>query len=321
MAFRRSALPDAVINPKSRSTSKLSRLDEGHLAVPEHQKRLEDAHAELAKRKEELVKVKEDLGPTNPDTLTAASKYALALVQVTDFKAAESIQRYIWDTSARVLGGQHPDTLLAMDNLAVTVRHLGKRSEAMALAQQAMKVKTAFGIDDPRVTSVYSNCASAKYLAGNTQGAVEIERTLLETRKKALGPDHPDTLAVMNNLAASLKDMGDLQAAEELYREVLQLRQSSLGPHHTKTVIAMKTLSACLRQQGNSQGAAEVQQQMLEVEKQKFGPRHPRTLNTMQQLASNFREHGECSRADELENLVRTTGKAATREDQKSYGR
>eukprot|EP00930_Biecheleria_cincta_P091969 TRINITY_DN8168_c0_g1_i2.p1 TRINITY_DN8168_c0_g1~~TRINITY_DN8168_c0_g1_i2.p1 ORF type:complete len:333 (+),score=47.95 TRINITY_DN8168_c0_g1_i2:61-999(+) len=302
------ALPDAF--RKSR-----------HLTAKQSQIRLEEAHAEVARCKAELIKVKSDLGPTNPDTLTSMSKYATALFQATDYKAAEEIQRYVFDTSARVLGGQHPDTLLAMDNLAVTIRHRGKRREAVELAQTASKLKHAFGMDSPSVTAVFGNLATSSYLGGDTKSAIEIEQQLFETRQKSLGPDHPDTLHVMSNLAASLKDTGDYRAAEGLYREMLQVRQRTLGPHDVKTITTMKTLAACLKQLGDTQGAADVQFQILEVEKQKLGPRHPRTLNTMQQLASNLREHGDASRADELEYHVRSMGKVATREDQAFYGR
>jgi hypothetical protein len=51
------------------------------------------------------------------------------------WKEAEELQMQVMQTRKRVLGDEHPDTLLSMHNLAFTLQSQARRQEALALME------------------------------------------------------------------------------------------------------------------------------------------------------------------------------------------
>ena len=88
----------------------------------------------------------------------------------------------VTETHKRVLGLEHPDTLISMDNLASTY------------CQQRGRVKEA----------------------------EELIIQLLNTSKSLLGAEHPDTLTRINNLASIYWAQGRWSEAEELQTGVME---------------------------------------------------------------------------------------------------
>jgi hypothetical protein len=62
---------------------------------------------------------------------------ALTLYDQSDLARARSMQEQVLDRRLKVLGTQHPDTLVAMNNLAATLSTLGEIAAAQALLQRA----------------------------------------------------------------------------------------------------------------------------------------------------------------------------------------
>ena len=56
----------------------------------------------------------------------ADDKFGILLQEQGYFKEAETLTSKVLDTRNRILGVEHPGTIRAMSNLAVTYQHLGK---------------------------------------------------------------------------------------------------------------------------------------------------------------------------------------------------
>jgi hypothetical protein len=64
------------------------------------------------------------------------------------------------ETSARVLGPEHPDTLTSMSNLASTYRNQGRWKEAESLGVQVMeRRKRVLGLEHPSTLTSMANLA------------------------------------------------------------------------------------------------------------------------------------------------------------------
>ena len=60
----------------------------------------------------------------------------------------------------RVLGTEHPATLISMVNLALTYRHLGKLNEAEELEIEALEIREKIlGLDHPSTLTSMNNLA------------------------------------------------------------------------------------------------------------------------------------------------------------------
>ena len=115
----------------------------------------------------------------------------------------------------RDLGEDHPDTLAAASNLAVSLRAVGGLPGTL--------------------TSSASNLAVIVGHRGEHQAARELAEDTLARRRRDLGEDHPDTLTSAFILASALFELGEYQAARELNEDILARRRRVLGEDHPDT--------------------------------------------------------------------------------------
>ena len=118
-----------------------------------------------------------------------------------------------------MLGPDHPDTALSLNNLAALYRAQGKLTEAEPLYRRALEIcERVLGPDHPDTALSLNNLAALYRAQGKLTEAEPLYRRALEIRERVLGPDHPDTATSLNNLAFLYKAQGKLTEAELLCR-------------------------------------------------------------------------------------------------------
>ena len=117
----------------------------------------------------------------------------------------------------RDLGEDHPDTLAAASNLAVSLRAVGGHPGTLTSA---------------------SNLAAGVSHPGEYQAARELDEDTLARRRRVLGEDHPDTLAAAFQLVCALTELGEHHAARELNDDIIARRRRVLGDEHPETIMA-----------------------------------------------------------------------------------
>ena len=102
----------------------------------------------------------------------------------------------------RVLGPDHPDTLLSQNNLAYAYQSAGRLAEGIPLFERTLADRERImGRDDPDTISSLNNLAYAYQSAGRLAEAIPLIEQALADSERVLGPDHPHTLTYRNNLA------------------------------------------------------------------------------------------------------------------------
>ena len=97
----------------------------------------------------------------------------------------------VMETSKRILGEEHPDTLTSMANLASTYRNQGRWKEAEELEVQVMDVrKRVLGEEHPDTLTNMANLASTYQNQGRWKEAEELKVQVMEIRKRVLGEEH-----------------------------------------------------------------------------------------------------------------------------------
>ena len=118
------------------------------------------------------------------------------------------------------LGADHPDTLTAMHNLAISYRQAGRLEEALGMGEEVLRLRREkLGADHPDTLDAMHNLANSYRRAGRLEGALGMSEEVLRLRRDKLGADHPDTLSAMNNLAVTLNALGRLPDALSLLRK------------------------------------------------------------------------------------------------------
>ncbi|RDW56351.1 hypothetical protein BP5796_13226 [Coleophoma crateriformis] len=209
------------------------------------------------------------------------------------YAKAEKMHRETLDLNKKVLGREHPDTLISMDILGRTLSLQGKYAEAEILHREALHLgEKILGPEHPDTLTSMANLASIYWSQGRWKEAEELGVEVLEMRKMVLGLEHPDTLTSMANLASIYQSQGRWKEAEELEVETLEMRKMVLGLEHPDTLTSMANLASIYQSQGRWKEAEELEVETLEMRKMVLGLEHPDTLTSMANLASIYQSQG-----------------------------
>jgi tetratricopeptide (TPR) repeat protein len=250
----------------------------------------------------DLWKHRQPEGERSLDTL---SGLAAMLHAKGRYGEAENVQRQILQSSERVLGSDHPDTLSAMNNLAQTLYAQGHLAKSYELQEQVVEAMTRLmGKEHPDTLSAMDNLAQTLKAQGRLARAHELQEQVFEARTRLQGKEHPDTLSAMNNLAQTLKAQGDLARAHQLQEQVFEARVRLQGKEHPDTLVSMNNLAQTLKAQEDLAGAHELQERVVEAMARLQGTEHPSTLTSMNNLAQTLYAQGDLVGARKLQEQV-----------------
>ena len=205
-----------------------------------------------------------------------------------------------------VLGPDHPDTLIARDNLAGAYEDVGRFDEAIELSERVLaEQERVLGPDHPKTLTVRNNLAGAYHSAGRCDEAIELLERVLVGSERVLGPDHPDTLMTRNNLAVAYRSVGRFDEAIELLGRVLAEQERVLDPDHPDTLGTRNNLAFAYQSAGRFDEAIELFERVLADQERVLGPDHPDTLGTRNNLAVAYHSAGRFDEAiDAWEELL-----------------
>ncbi|KAJ7740288.1 kinase-like domain-containing protein [Mycena olivaceomarginata] len=229
------------------------------------------------KRAEELgvavfKKQKEVLGEDHPLTLWTMSQLANTYNYLDKFKEAEELgvaamkkQKLeavelgvvLVEKWKQILGVDHPDTLLAISNLAESYSGLGQLKQAEEFGVLVMKRRTQLlGDDHPHTLVAMSQLANIYNLSGKLKEAKRLGVLAMKKQTKVLGEGHATTLLTISHLVNTHNRLGRLKKAAELGTLVMEKQKEVLGKDHPETVRIMTELVSVYQKLGR---ATEVQ--------------------------------------------------------------
>jgi hypothetical protein len=119
-----------------------------------------------------------------------------------DPAGAASAASHLAADTARLLGPEHPRTLLARGNAARWRGQAGDAAGAVTAFELLLgESARVFGAHHPNTWTCRSNLAYARGMAGDRAGAVAAFAGLLADCESVLGPGHPGTASARANLA------------------------------------------------------------------------------------------------------------------------
>ena len=239
-----------------------------------------------------------------------AWKYGTCLYHDGRYNEAEMSFMQVMETRKRVLGAEHPHTLVSMGSLASTYRNQGRWKEAEELDIQVTEArKRVLGAEHPHTLISMGSLASTFWNQGRWKEAEELDVQVMEASKRVLGAEHPDTLTSMANLASTFWNQGRWKEAEELDVQVMETSKRVLGAEHPHTLTSMANLASTFWNQGRWKEAEKLDVQVTETRKRVLGTEHPDTLTSMTNLASTFWNQGRWKEAEKLDVQVTETRK------------
>jgi len=141
-----------------------------------------------------------------------------------DYRSAEPLHRRALEISEKILGPEHPDTALILNNLGLLLRSKGDYDGAEPLLSRALEIsEKVLGPEHPDTALSLSNLAGLLVYKGDYDRAEPLYRKALTIYEKVLGPMHPYTAISISNLACVLRDKGERGRAVDLFRYVLDI--------------------------------------------------------------------------------------------------
>jgi tetratricopeptide (TPR) repeat protein/tRNA A-37 threonylcarbamoyl transferase component Bud32 len=203
----------------------------------------------------------------------------------------------------KVLGEDHADTIMSLNNYALLLKLLGRAAEAERLYKRALEQRQkVLGHNHRETLTMLNNYAGALEALGRAQEAEPLYKQALEQYRELLGEDHPDTIRAINNYAYVLRSLGRADEAEPHYKKAFEQCRKVLGEHHPKTIATLNNYAFILHLLGRAEEAEPLTRQALEHCRKVLGDEHPDTIQSLMNYAGVLLALG---RAQEAEPLVR----------------
>lgn len=182
-----------------------------------------------------------------------------------------------------LLGPDHPDTLEALNDTGVALERLGRREEAIALHEEALRRCERSDDGPTRQLAVTCNALAVKLdrEEATRDRARALAERAIEAGEAALGPEHPLVVTMLANLGVSRLNAGDIDAARALTERALELHERRYGPEHPNTAFVLRTASHLDATGGQPQRSLERATRALAIRWTSLGHRDPRTVDAL----------------------------------------
>lgn len=190
-------------------------------------------------------------GGENLQTVGTMSNLAQLYVDRGKYPEAEQLYGEALAAAHRVLGDEHPATLIVSSNLAQLYQTEGKFAPAEALQRKVFEIQNrVLGPAHPDTLTALGNLAKMRRDQGQYAEAEALFRRVLDGQRRVLGEDRPETLVTMNLLGTVKWYQGDDAAAEQLFKQALEGDRRILGKQHPRTLSSLVWLGREQLRQG-----------------------------------------------------------------------
>ncbi|KAF7357130.1 TPR-like protein [Mycena sanguinolenta] len=236
--------------------------------------------------------------------------------------ADEKLQVLVLEKRQELLGDDHLDTLLAMNNLGWTYYCQNCFVEAEEVLAFALdKLKSLVSDNHPDTQRVLQNLVWTYWRLSKWKEAAELKKLIhndaseqeqsleelenkVKVKRQFLGDDNFQTLDAIHSLAIRYDSLGQFEEAEKLEVVVLEKRRKLLGDDHMDTLDAMNNLGWTHYCQNHFVEAEGILVATLNKLKSLVGDDNVHTLTTIQNLAGIYNNLGRFEEDEELEVVV-----------------
>jgi len=232
----------------------------------------------------------------NPPAAVADLETSLGAVLYAQGKYEEALGYHerALTTYEALLGPDHPDVALALNNVGNALEEQGKYEEALGYHERALVIyEAALGPNHPTVAFALHNLGDVLRFLGRYDEARGRVESALALYERALGPEHPRVANTLTNLGNVLEAQGNYDEAVRAYERALAIFEKKLGADHPRVAEALNNLGNVLDAQGKRDEARSSYEHALAVFEKAYGPEHPRVGAALHNVGAIFVERGE----------------------------
>ena len=202
-------------------------------------------------------------------------------------------------TSGRLLGGEHPDTMLAAQRVADAYLAGGRAADAIPWFQWVLDTLTnKLGPDHRDVIEARRRLGHALVAALQLPAAITVLERAVSQFEQVYGPGHTDTLGAQDELAAAYLAAGQYSDAITLYRRTLADRDRAQGARHPQTMTTRHGLADSYLASGRAKEAVAAYKRVVADRERVLGPDHLDTLTARNNLGAAYQQTGKTAAAE-----------------------
>jgi tetratricopeptide (TPR) repeat protein len=202
-------------------------------------------------------------------------------------------------TSGRLLGADHPDTMLAARRLADAYLAAGRAADAIPWFEWLIEGLTSkLGPDHRDVLEAHRRLGHALVGALQFPAAIAVLERTVRQFERVCGPEHTDTLGARDELAAAYLAAGRHSDAFTLYRRTLADRERAQGDRDPQTMTTRQGLADCYLASGRAKEAVAVYKRVVADRERVLGPDDLATLTARSNLGAAYQRTGKTAAAE-----------------------
>jgi tetratricopeptide (TPR) repeat protein len=209
-------------------------------------------------------------------------------------------------TSDRVLGGDHPDTLVISEHLARAHMAAGRPSEAITWFQWVKGDRASkLGPEASATADASRDLGKALLAAGRPGEAVSVLTEAVAAYDHVMGADSLEAMGTRDDLVSALRATGQFSEAVWLGKRVFADREKVQGGKHPDTLSTAQQLAEAYLADGQSKAGISLLKRVVADREKVLGPRDPDTLAACGALADANHSVGKMASAVQLYEQVR----------------
>ena len=225
-----------------------------------------------------LEKVERSEGGITPRSCWLLNSLGILYDQQGKTYLAKEMQRRALAFQEQSLPPNHLDTVLTINELGRTARHLEQFEEAESLHRRALHIlRNSFSESDLHVTWTKSALGRSLLKQGRPDEAISLHQQVLATETSRLGRDHPHTLWTLSDIARCYSAQDKIEDAITAQQEVMERNKNALGPDNPDTLWATNSLGILYELSGRSDIAKILHTKALEGQTKRLGNDHAHT--------------------------------------------
>jgi tetratricopeptide (TPR) repeat protein len=202
-------------------------------------------------------------------------------------------------TGDRVLGDEHPHTMLAAQRLADAYLAAGRAGDAVPWCEWVLDSLTRkLGSAHQGVLQARRRLGHALRAAFQFPAAVTVLEGVVPQFERVCGPRHVETNGARDELAAAYLAAGQHSEAIDLYRRTLADRERSQGERHPQTMTTRHGLADSYLASGRAREAVAVYKRVVTDRERVLGPDHLDTLTARNNLGAAHEKTGKTAAAE-----------------------
>ncbi len=230
--------------------------------------------------------------------------YSGGIVQY-DLAKTIAWQEKIVDAYIKKEGTKHPDSVKAMQRLALYYNRIGQNSKAAHLIESILKTEIEVnGKESPDALEAMSNLMyfylGTEMLGKNQNRLLRLALKALELSINAFGREDPRTLPVMYNVALCYTWMDRKNKALDIFETILNIEKQHLEEDDPQILTLMNCIASCWSDAGLHEKAIQISERIVEIRTRVLGEGHPDTINEMRNLSSYYNKSGRKDESQEL---------------------